>query len=390
MKQAVRRTVGVATGAIKSLFKVSGFMGVSVCINLAGYSIAYFQERMLFIDTIGTALSSVAYGPIHGALVGVASNLIGSLILNGNESYIVFSTVHIWLALIWGLLPRLLNGLQCDFFNPHYNYRKLMGGTIIFGVLSAVITSVFATLISLLCSNGDCIHAEKVTHFEILRRAFYSRLSIIATEDILRQFLSDFIINLPDKLVSFGCAIFLIEKTLPERRLRLSKYSDDFISTNRRSVSIVILILFCLTVCYTVYKISDIGRINSAILLGVSALILFVIVVLLPFFLASSWQFGPDKRMLRKNVHTKKNAHSENVFDDTCKLAILYYIIIYISMPASLLKGPNDTDAGGSMLSDNLASAISVSVYITAIQFSFVVIGRYFEKSFVSGVRKTK
>ncbi len=227
------------------------------------------------------------------------------------------------------------------------------------------------------------MQGEKVTHFEILRRAFYSRLIILTEGDILRQFLSDVIINLPDKLVSFGCAIFLIEKTLPERRLRLSRFSGDFISTNRRSVSIAVLILFCIIVCFTAYKIISIGRIGSAILLGVSALSLFIIVVLLPFFLTSSWHFGPDKRMLRENVHTEKNLCSENVFDDTCKLAILYYIIIYISMPASLLKGPMDTGAGGSMLSDNLTSAISVSVYITAIQFLFVVIGRYFEKSFV-------
>ncbi len=72
----------------------------SVGLNHYGGTLNAKFASPLYLDMIGTAIASIALGPWHGALVGLASNTLGALA--ANPVSIAFALVNIAGALVWG------------------------------------------------------------------------------------------------------------------------------------------------------------------------------------------------------------------------------------------------------------------------------------------------
>ncbi|WP_314649119.1 ECF transporter S component [uncultured Microbacterium sp.] len=73
------------------------------CVGLNVYlgTLIIRHEVPLYLDMIGTAAASFAFGPWFGALVALITNLLGSLV--ATPETIVFALVNITGALVWGI-----------------------------------------------------------------------------------------------------------------------------------------------------------------------------------------------------------------------------------------------------------------------------------------------
>lgn len=90
-----RSPLGAHPGAL-----VAALIG---CIGLNVYlgTLIIRHEVPLYLDMIGTAATSFAFGPWWGALVALVTNLLGSLV--ATPETIVFALVNVTGALIWGV-----------------------------------------------------------------------------------------------------------------------------------------------------------------------------------------------------------------------------------------------------------------------------------------------
>ncbi|MEG1416396.1 MAG: ECF transporter S component [Clostridium sp.] len=77
-------------------------MGLSVSINLLGCTIALVLKLPIYLDSIGTILSSVILGPIYGAFVGVGTAIVNGITFDPISIY--FMPSQIVTALVVGFL----------------------------------------------------------------------------------------------------------------------------------------------------------------------------------------------------------------------------------------------------------------------------------------------
>jgi energy-coupling factor transport system substrate-specific component len=73
---------------------------VCIALNIVGGYIASALRLPVYLDMIGTAISSIVLGPWWGALVGVLTNC-GSALISGPTS-LPFAIVNVVGALLWG------------------------------------------------------------------------------------------------------------------------------------------------------------------------------------------------------------------------------------------------------------------------------------------------
>jgi energy-coupling factor transport system substrate-specific component len=78
-------------------------IGISlIVLNFAGLTIAHYFGTMVFLDTVGTAMAGMAFGPWQGALIGLLTNVvIGALLF---RSYLKFAYVNVICGFAWGLI----------------------------------------------------------------------------------------------------------------------------------------------------------------------------------------------------------------------------------------------------------------------------------------------
>lgn len=81
-------------------FKIT-FMSIAIVINILGGFIAIALKLPIFIDTIETFLIAFLFGPISGALTGLATSLINGFTFDPYSLY--FFPVQIIIGLIAGL-----------------------------------------------------------------------------------------------------------------------------------------------------------------------------------------------------------------------------------------------------------------------------------------------
>lgn len=82
----------------------------AVCITLnvvLGTVVAALKIPLLFLDTIGTVLMAVLFGPWWGALVGILTNVV--LGMTSSPSAIFFGLVNVAVAIVVGTMARKFN-----------------------------------------------------------------------------------------------------------------------------------------------------------------------------------------------------------------------------------------------------------------------------------------
>jgi hypothetical protein len=71
-------------------------------LNVGGLFAANFFETLVFLDTVGTAMAGLAYGPFAGVIVGLITNLVIGGPRTSYRPYIYFTHVNIVCGALWG------------------------------------------------------------------------------------------------------------------------------------------------------------------------------------------------------------------------------------------------------------------------------------------------
>ncbi|MBR6871976.1 MAG: HD domain-containing protein [Ruminococcus sp.] len=122
----------------KHNYLMAVFIAVCIMINYGGRVFAGHFELPLWLDTIGTAVTSFAFGPVCGAIVGVTSNIIFGIVDAGAYEYCIVSIV---LGIVIGMSAK-----RGSF--------KTVFGTMTASVLATVAAIVVCVPINLIFHNG--------------------------------------------------------------------------------------------------------------------------------------------------------------------------------------------------------------------------------------------
>ncbi|MDO9493117.1 CD3073 family putative ECF transporter S component [Acetobacterium sp.] len=83
--------------------KIVVFAAIGVAINIVfGMVVQLLNIPLLFLDTLGTIMVAVLFGPVWGALVGLVTNLLLGMLVDPTN--IPFALVNIAIGIIVGLI----------------------------------------------------------------------------------------------------------------------------------------------------------------------------------------------------------------------------------------------------------------------------------------------
>jgi len=170
-------------------FKTRAMTVSAVCVAanvILGTLTSFLKIPLIFLDTVGTILSAVLFGPLFGAITGLLTNLIQGILTNPKD--IPFALVNIAIGLIVGFICKKRN----------FDLKT----AIIVGIILAVVAPLIGTPIAVWIYGGitgdgnDFIFAWlSNTGHSIFSAAFIPRITG----------------NIIDKIVSCLMVMFLIK-----------------------------------------------------------------------------------------------------------------------------------------------------------------------------------
>ncbi|MES2210895.1 MAG: ECF transporter S component [Chloroflexota bacterium] len=184
---AAATTRGSASSRIPLTLVVT-LIPVAAALNIVGGTINTALKLPTFLDMIGTAVAAIVLGPWWGALVGVITNVGGSLI-NGPIG-IPFALANVAGALVWGYGVRSwgLGGSSIKYFGLN--------------VLVALAVSAVAAPIVIFVFGGATGHSS-----DAITAAFAQ-----AGQDLITAvFASNVIVSLADKIIAGYVALAIIQ-----------------------------------------------------------------------------------------------------------------------------------------------------------------------------------
>ncbi|KEZ86231.1 membrane protein [Clostridium sulfidigenes] len=165
------------------------FMGLAVAINLVGGFIALSLKLPIYIDTIGTILVSILFGPVSGAVVGGLSSIINGITFDPISFY--FLPVQLVVGIGTGML----------FKGEKVGVLKSILRILLITVLGSATAAVIASFVFQgITSSGSSILVA------ILKNSGISIITAVFSTQIFTDLL--------DKAVSFGL-VFTVIKMLP-------------------------------------------------------------------------------------------------------------------------------------------------------------------------------
>lgn len=166
------------------------FMGLAIAINLIGGFIALSIKLPIYLDTVGTILVSVLFGPISGAIVGGLSSIVNAITFDPISFY------FIPVQLVFGLSTGLL------FKDGNFRRAKSIISIVVVTLLSSATAAVIVSFVfGGVTSSGSSILVA------ILKNSGISIITSVFSTQIFTDLL--------DKAISFGI-VFAIIKMLPE------------------------------------------------------------------------------------------------------------------------------------------------------------------------------
>lgn len=165
------------------------FMGLAIAINLVGGFLALTLKLPIYIDTIGTILVSILFGPISGAMVGGLSSIFNAVTFDPISFY--FMPVQIIVGLSTGIL----------FKKQKFKGVKSVLSIILVTILGSAAAAVIASFVfEGVTSSGSSILVA------ILKNSGVSIITSVFSTQIFTDLL--------DKAISFG-VVFTIIRMLP-------------------------------------------------------------------------------------------------------------------------------------------------------------------------------
>lgn len=171
----------------KSLILTFGAMSIALNVVL-GTVVSALKIPLLFLDTIGTVLMAVLFGPWWGALVGFLTNVVMGV--TTGPTAIFFGIVSVAIALVVGFMARKFD------FTKWYT-------AVLTGLLLSVVAPLIGTPISVALFGG--LNGSGMDIVVLWLRA--SGESVFAS-----TFISRITGNFVDKIVTALLVMFLVTK----------------------------------------------------------------------------------------------------------------------------------------------------------------------------------
>lgn len=171
----------------KSLILTFGAMSIALNVVL-GTVVSALKIPLLFLDTIGTVLMAVLFGPWWGALVGFLTNVV--MVVTTGPTAIFFGIVSVAIALVVGFMAR-----KFDFTKWYI--------AVLTGLLLSVVAPLIGTPISVALFGG--LNGSGMDIVVLWLRA--SGESVFAS-----TFISRITGNFVDKIVTALLVMFLVTK----------------------------------------------------------------------------------------------------------------------------------------------------------------------------------
>lgn len=176
---------------------------VAVGINYIGKLIIQTLKLPLWLGSIGTAISSILAGPIIGAISGAVNNIIYGL---NDPMSIPYAITSVFIGVSIGILARK-------------NKLSSLPRVIFAGLLVALISAVVSTPLNVALYEGQSgiIWSDGAVLAPLLAKG---------CPMFIASFLDEFIIDIPDKIITMIIAFGII-KGLPKSLTLLYKDSEE-------------------------------------------------------------------------------------------------------------------------------------------------------------------
>ena len=163
------------------------FIGVGIALNIVGAFIALNLKLPIYLDSIGTAVVAVIFGPIAGVLTGLLGSLVSGVAFDIYSLY--FMPVQIFTGGLVGYAYKkgMLDG-----------YKRIISMLFITAIISTVGAIITVKVFGGLTSSGSSY---------IL--VFLMNLGV---NDVLAAFLVQFVTDYFDKLIAVSIAIMIVKR----------------------------------------------------------------------------------------------------------------------------------------------------------------------------------
>lgn len=379
---------------LDQLLSVGKALLVVVCcvaLNLLGVALSRRLDNILFLDLTGTAIASLIYGPIHGALVGFISNGIGEML--GIKYYFLFAFVQATSAAVWGITPRLLQGKGCtDFFNdgvadPTYRYPRLFCGFIWVSLVSHVLACLaIAFLMVIYGRDLSCEVAAASAQSPGKVLCDFADALFSGDRDGFPAFAriasAKFLLGWPDQLIALSMGVLLVANLLPGRRYKMDSPFGRTLVTQRRSGAVLFTIAFVVLSLYRVYfAYYHVGP-DTAVLFDLFAFFVYTNVIL-AVIVFTNYEFDRYVTHIQAHIYPAINADLERAYEDCLKLGAVLAVIIFVAVKLNctttacaqlgLLVNP--------IFGDNkITGLVGVVFVITFIRYLSLITARSFRK----------
>lgn len=382
----------------KSLFKSICFIGATVIINMLGGFITRSVDSIIFIDLIGTAILSFMYGPIYGAVTGLISNLASEYLL-GLDLFFTFALVQVFCALVWGAVPRVLDGRwYLDVFRPDkkqlnsskgYGYKELIMSVMFLSLLSHSMASVVVgVLVHLNAGEIKCGFEE----FEAVHKGAINicQMSSLLFGETGYKFdgiwykvaAGAFILRWADHLIAVSVALIVISSFFPEKRFKMVSVMGSISVVQKPFHGKIFLLICIMMLAYRISHIWD-NYDTTEIYVEIFMNIVFVIGLILFWMKKKLDMMGCEKFEIKESIYMERNANVEKVFDDLLKVSVVIAVcsFLYINNECSQVKINNELKLCDAEISDeHLRGIMGITFLIAAIRYITLIIVRSFHR----------
>lgn len=392
-------TAAVAGDQLFRLSRALLIIGFCVLLNLTGVFLSREVNSILFLDLLGTAIASLVYGPIHGALVGFISNGIGELF--GFKLYFLFALVQAISAAAWGIIPRLLRGRFCtDFFNDgqsasaatgvRYDYSRLLWGLMWVSFVSNALASLtIAFLMSAysdhLSCNAAVVLAKTVPDYPGIilcdaAKLLFSEPTYNFSHPFWEITIAKAALGWPDHLIALTVAVLLVAYLLPGRRYAMNGVFGLTFVTQRRQLAIFFTVIFIALSLYRVWYAIQLHD-GSGAVKDMLVLVIYTNIMLL-VFIYSPFEFDVFRDDFRRHIFDNVNPNLERAHEDSLKIITVLSVIIFWFF--RLHCGSSSCTATSSLFNpgggDKITGFLGVVFVITFIRYLSLITARCHER----------
>ncbi|RDW15648.1 ECF transporter S component [Oceanobacillus chungangensis] len=182
---------------------VIALIPIAVAINYLGKVIIETLKLPLWLDSIGTVISSMLAGPLIGAFTGLINNIIYGFTLSPISFVYAITSVVIGLGV--GVMA-------------HKGWIASISKAIVIGLVVGLLAAIVSTPLNIMFWEG--------TTGNVWGDAFYLYLESIGMPQWVASFGDSVVVDVPDKVITVVIG-YLIYQSLPKNLIRLFNNNNE-------------------------------------------------------------------------------------------------------------------------------------------------------------------